>query len=75
MLPDEETITLDEANSFIADYCDWNPLPDEAAAARRLIEAGITGEDLDRMGPSQQRYMARHRVGFDHFRAWSVADR
>ena len=46
---DEEAITLDEAKSFIADYCDWNPLPDEHAAARRLVEAGITGEDLDRM--------------------------
>ena len=27
------------------------------------------------MGPLQQRYMARHKVKFDHFRAQSVADR
>ena len=45
----EGTITLDEARSFILEYCDWNPIPDEAAAARRLIEAGITGDDLDKM--------------------------
>lgn len=64
VLPNEETVTFDEAMSFIAGYCDWNPLPNENAAARRLIEAGITGEDLDRMGPSQQRYIARHEVGF-----------
>lgn len=46
---DEETITMDEAKTFIMHYCDWNPVPDENAAARRLIEAGITGEELDRM--------------------------
>ena len=46
---DEETVTFDEALSFIAGYCDWNPLPDETAAAQRLIEAGIKGKDLDRM--------------------------
>ena len=48
----EETINFDEAMSFIARYCDWNPLDDELfqhAAAARLIAAGITGEDLDRL--------------------------
>lgn len=43
----EETVTMDEALSFIAAYCDWNPLPNERRAARRLIAAGLTGEELD----------------------------
>ena len=45
----EETITMDEALSFIAAYCDWNPPPNEYLAARRLIADGITGEDLERV--------------------------
>ena len=45
----EDTVTFEEAMSFIAGYCDWNPLPDEHEGARRLIAAGITGEELDRM--------------------------
>lgn len=43
----EETITFDEALSFVAGHCDWNPVPSEHKAARDLIEAGIAGEDLD----------------------------
>lgn len=46
---DEKTVSRDETLAFIAAHCDWNMLPDETAAARRLIEAGITNEDLDRM--------------------------
>lgn len=48
-MSNEETVTFDEALAFIANYCDWDPLPDEHAGARDLIMNGITGEDLDRM--------------------------
>ena len=40
---------VDEALALVAAYCDWNPVSNEFAAARRLIEAGIACEELDRM--------------------------
>lgn len=45
----EDTITMDEALSFIASYCGWNPVANENAAARRLIAAEITNEQLDKL--------------------------
>ena len=45
----DKTITMDEALSFVIGHSKfWNPA-NEFAAARRLIEAGITSAELDRM--------------------------
>lgn len=47
-MSNNETISVDEALAFIADYADWNPPRNEYLAARRLIADGITNRDLDR---------------------------